>query len=284
MTEDSFAIIVNKSHHVGDNRFVYRFGRNVDFSEMSIALGSVCLFYSWRNITSAKVNNTFSIIHPNGALTNATLAVQIPDGGYEIADLNNYLRWYLIQNGYYLQNTASGEQVVYAELRVNSSTYSVEFVSYPLPTALPAGWTAGSAMGTLPTTTRAPQLVVPATNFRTLIGFAAGTYPAVQQTVLTTTASTSVPVISDVINVLLQADVISNPFSPNSFVIHSISPAGTPYAHLITDSPNQLSFMRCQDCLRDSIAFSFTDQNSLPLPMIDFDITIKCLLSFRNRA
>jgi hypothetical protein len=280
--EDTFAIIVNKSHHVGDNKFIYKFGRLVDFNEMSIALGSVSMFYSWRNITAEKTNNTFSIIHPNGATTNATLAITIPDGGYEVNDLNNYLRWYLISNGYYLQNTASGEQTVYAEFRINASTYSIEFVSYPLPTTLPTGWTAGSALGTLPTTTRAPQLVVPSTNFRTLIGFAAGTYPSSQQTTLSTTASTSVPVLSDVINVLLNADVISNPYAQNSFIIHAISPANTQYGHLITDSPNQLSYMKCQACMRDSIAFTFTDQNMLPLKMIDYDITIKILLSHRT--
>lgn len=280
MADDTFAIIVNKSHHTANNNFVYKFGRNVDFSKMSIALGSVSLFYSWRNITSAKNNNTFSIIHPNGATTNATLAITIADGGYEVADINNYLRWYLISNGYYLENTATGEQTVYAEFRTNASTYSIEFVSYPLPTTLPTGFTAGSALGTLPTTTRAPQLVVSATNFTTLIGFAAATYPSSQQTTLTTTASTTVPVLSDVINVLLTADVISNPFSNNSFIIHAISPANTQYGHLITDSPNQLSYMKCQACSRDSITFSFTDQNMLPLQMIDYDITIKVLLHF----
>lgn len=279
--DDQFAIIVNKSHHVGNNQFVYRFGRSVDFSKMSLALGSVSLFYSWRNITAAKGNNTFSIIHPNGATTNATLAITIPDGGYEISTLNEFLRWYLITNGYYIENTSSGEQTVYCEFRVNSSTYSIEFVSYPLPTALPTGFTAGSALGTLPSTTRAPQLTVPATSIRTILGFAAGNFPATQQTTLTTSSSTSTPQISDVINVLLNADVISNPYANNSFIIHAISPANTEYGHLITSEPNQLSFMKCQACNRDSISFTFTDQNMLPLEMIDFDITIKVLLAYR---
>lgn len=279
--DDQFAIIVNKSHHVGNNQFVYRFGRSVDFSKMSLALGSVSLFYSWRNITEAKGNNTFSIIHPNGATTNATLAITIPDGGYEISTLNEFLRWYLITNGYYIENTSSGEQTVYCEFRVNSSTYSIEFVSYPLPTALPTGFTAGSALGTLPSTTRAPQLTVPATSIRTILGFAAGNFPATQQTTLTTSSSTSTPQISDVINVLLNADVISNPYANNSFIIHAISPANTGYGHLITSEPNQLSFMKCQACNRDSISFTFTDQNMLPLEMIDFDITIKVLLAYR---
>jgi len=280
--DDQFAIIVNKSHHTYDNQFVYRFGRSVDFSKMSLALGSVSIFYTWRNITSLKNNNTFTLIHPNGAATNATLAITIPDGGYDISVLNEYLRWYLITNGYFIQNTSTGDQTVYAELRVNASTYQIEFVSYPLPTALPVGWTAGSALGALPATTRAPQLVIPASNIRTILGFEAGTFPAVQQIILTTTGSTSTPQISDVINVLLSADVISNPYANNSFVIHAISPANTGYGHLITSEPNQLSFMKCQACSRDSITFTFTDQNMIPLQMIDFDITIKVLLGYRS--
>lgn len=278
MTSTGFPLIINKSHHIGGGRYAYRFGRSVDFSDIDIALGSVSLYYSWRNVTAALANNTFTIVHPATLETNVTLNLTIPDGGYEVADLNNFLRWYLIQNGYYIQNDTTGNQIVYAEFRLNPSTYSIEFVSYPLPTSLPTGYTAGSAI-TFPSTTRAPQLTVSTAGFGTLIGFATGTFPSSQQTVLTTTASTLTPVLTNVLNVLVNLDCVDNPFSPTSTVIHALSSAGTPYGHLISDAPNTLSFIPCQHTSRQEIILQFTDQLGLPLQMIDYDVCVKLVLA-----
>jgi hypothetical protein len=155
-------------------------------------------------------------------------------------------------------------------------------VSYPLPTSITSDYTAGSALTTLPTTTRAPQLVVSSAGFSTLIGFPPATYPSTQQTTLTTSVSATTPVVSDVINVLVSLDVVSNPFSNNSFVIHAISPAGVSFGHIITDAPNELSFMKCQPCSRDSITLTFTDQNRLPLLMTDYDVVV--LLKLRKKT
>lgn len=279
MTSTGYPLIINKSHHVGGGKYVYKFGRSVDFSNVDIALGSVSLFYSWRNITTALNNNSFQIIHPATGITNTTLTITLADGGYEIADINNYLRWYLIQNGWYIQNNSTGDQVVYCEFRLNASTYSIEFVSYPLPTALPSGYTAGSAI-TFPSTTRAPQLTVLSTNnFGALIGYASGDFPSTQQTVLTTTNSTLTPVLSNVLNVLITLDAVDNPFTPQSTVIHALSSSGTAYGHLITSEPNNLSFIPCQQCSRSEIVLSFLDQNMLPLEMVDYDIVAKLILA-----
>jgi hypothetical protein len=122
MADETFSIVINKSNHVIDNRFTYRFGRNVDFSDMSIAMDKVSIIYTWMNITALKNNNTFGLIHPNGATTNATLSITIPDGGYEIETLNQYLRWYLIQNGYVITNNLTGDQTVSIQQRSRLSS------------------------------------------------------------------------------------------------------------------------------------------------------------------
>jgi len=273
----TYPIIINKSNHVGNSTFRYRFGNNVEMGNVSIALGSASVYYSWRNITAAKSNNQFSIIHPATLATNVTLNITVPDGGYEIADLNNYLRWYLITNGYYIQNTSTAEQTVYCELRVNASTYQIEFVSYPLPTSLPSGFTAGSAI-TFPSTTRAPQLSFTQPAFGTLIGYAIGTYPAAQATTLTTTGSSATPVVSDVNNVVITLNSAMNPFAPNSQVIHSFSTAGTRYGALIESNPNELSFVPQQQGYRNEITIQLCDQMLQPIAILDNDVTIKLLL------
>lgn len=278
----SYPLIITKNNLVAGstNTYRYNFSSNVDMGNIDIGLGSASIWFSWRNITAAKSNNQFSIIHPTTA-GNTTLNLTIPDGGYNISDINNYLRYYLVNNGYYIQNNSTQEQIVYAKFQVNPSTYTVEFVSYPMPTALPAGFTAGSAI-TFPLTTRAPQLIVNQVNFGTVIGFALGTFPAVQQTILTTTASSLVPVVSDITNVVLTLDSAMNPFAPNSKVIHSISPAGFAYASLIKSEPSEISWVPQQSGWRQSITIQLVNQNLIPIEQYDTDLTIKLLLRFRT--
>ncbi len=280
----SYPLIINKSNLVPGttNTYTYNFSSNVDMSNIDIGLGSASIWFSWRNITSLKQNNKFSIIHPTTGTSNTTLSFTIPDGGYEIADLNNFLRFSLISQGYYIQNNSTQEQVVYAKFQVNPSTYSVEFVSFPLPTSLPSGFTAGSAI-TFPSTTRAPQLVINQIGFGDVIGFQIGTFPATQQTILTTSASSKTPVVSDVTNVILTLDSAMNPFAPNSKVIHSISPAGVNYAQLIKSEPNEIAWIPQQSSWRNSITIQLCNQNLQPIEQYDTDLTIKLLLRMRDQ-
>lgn len=251
-------------------------------SNIDIGLGSASIWFSWRNITAAKTNNKFSIIHPTLAGT-TTLNLTVPDGGYNISDLNDYLRYYLITNGYYIQNNSTLEQVVYCKFQVNPSIYAVEFVSYPLPTALPSGYTAGNAI-TFPATAKGPQLVVAQPNFGTVIGFATGTFPAAQPTTITTTASTVTPVVSDVTNVVLTLDSANNPFAPNSKVIHSISPAGVNYAALIKSEPSEIAWVPQQSGWRQSITIQLVNQLLVPIVQYDTDVTIKLLMRYRDQS
>lgn len=280
----SYPLIINKSHLVAGttNTYRYDFSSNVDMSNIDIGLGSASIWFSWRNITEMKQNNRFSIIHPASGTSNTTLNLVIPDGGYEIEDLNNYLRFFLVSNGYFIQNNSTQEQVVYCKFQVNPSTYSVEFISYPLPTSLPAGFTAGSSI-TFPSTTRAPQLIVNQVGFGQVIGFPLGTFPATQQTILTTSSSSLVPVVSDVTNVILTLDSAMNPFAPNSKVIHSISPAGVKYGQLIKSEPSEIAWIPQQSGWRQSITLQLVNQQLEPVEQYDTDLTIKLLLRMRDQ-
>lgn len=265
-------LIINKLNWVDGSTYKYSFGNVVNLTDKSIAVEKIAINFTWPNITAAKQNNTFSIIHPTLAGT-TTLNITIPDGGYNISDLNNYLRWYLVNNGYYIENTSSLEQTVYCEFIINTATYQIDFVSYPLPTALPTGYTAGSAI-TFPATAKGPQLIVNANGFRDIIGFAAGTFPAVQPTVLTTVGSTVTPIVSDTNTVLLTVDSCFNKFSSfNSTVIYAFSPAGYQFGSLISSEAKTLSFVPQQGS-RSDITIRLTDQYMRPLEIKDNDVTI----------
>lgn len=273
----SYPIIINESNHVSGATYTYRFGRSVDFGEVEVALGSASLPYSWFNVSTQLNNRTFQIGHPTTGTGNVLLTVTLEEGGYEVADINSYLRWFLISNGYFIQNNTTGEQIVYAEFRVNASTYSVEFVAYPMPTSLPSGFTAGPSI-TFPSTTRTPQLVVSSNNFGRLIGFAPGTFPAVQPTALTTVRSSVTPVLTEVLNVLVHLDSASNPYSNDNRVIHAISPQGVAFGRLITSEPSELSFTPQQGGFRDQITIRLTDQFNRDLVLQDLGISVKLII------
>ncbi|KAI9995028.1 hypothetical protein PInf_011930 [Phytophthora infestans] len=153
----TYPIIINKSNFAGGSSFRYSF---------------------------VKANNSFSIIHPTSSGT-IPLNLTIPDGGYNVSDLNNYLFWYLVSQGYYISNNSTGEQTVYCKFVVNPSTYQVQFISYTVPTALPSGFTAGPQL-TFPSTSKGPQLSIASPAFGKVIGFATGTFPSSQPSTITT--------------------------------------------------------------------------------------------------
>ena len=282
MSFTTYPIIINKSHWVGGSTYKYSFGNSVDLTNKSIALEKATVWFSFPNITANNNNNKFSIIHPkNGGFD--TIAFTIPDGGYNISDINNYMRWYLINQGYYIQNNTTLEQTVYCALQVNPSTYQVQFVSYPMPTSLPSGFTAGSSI-TFPASAEGPQLVVPSGNFGTVIGFAPGTFPAAAPSTITTVSSTLIPVVSDIQNVVITLNSCFNKYNAtNSTVIHSFSIAGAAYASLITSEPKSLSFIPQQSGQRTEISIQLCDQYLRPLNLLDTDATIILQLRSDNQ-
>ena len=94
-------IVINSNNLVQDgnnNKLIYRFPNSVQFKDNYIAVSSVSMYYSWYNISAALNNNTFyytwynaaGIISVNG---NPYFTVTIPDGLYEITQLNSFLQF-----------------------------------------------------------------------------------------------------------------------------------------------------------------------------------------------
>ncbi len=109
-------IILNSSNVVlgtNNSTLTYNFPNSITFDNHEIAVHSINMYYSWCNISSALGNNTFSYVWYNGS-TPSTITIVIPDGLWEISDLNNFLQYQFIQNGDYLIN-ATGKNVYYAE-------------------------------------------------------------------------------------------------------------------------------------------------------------------------
>jgi hypothetical protein len=276
----SYPIIINQSNATSNNTYTYSFGSSVEMGDIEIALGDLSMYYSWQSINTYYNNNKFSIVFPAGA-GSTTYNLTIPNGTYSVDDLNNYLKYWFISQNLYITNNTTGDITVYAQFRENAPAYSVDLVVYPLPTATPAGFT--NAGITFPTVSRGPQFIINNSGFGDIIGFDTATYPATQQSVITTLTSTKIPQVSPVQSVIVTLDAAYNPYAPNSAVIHTFSSKGVQYGSLITSSPNELCWVPMQQGSRQDITLRFLDQSYRPLAIIDNNLTIKLMLRVRQQ-
>lgn len=216
-----------------NSSLTYVFPSSVSFSNHAIALVSAQMYYSWNNIGDQQylLNNTFSYTWKVAAVT-STINIVVPNGIYEISDLNNYLQFIMIQNGHYLINTA-GLNVYYAEFLVSANRYAININTFPVPTSLPATWTepvanvaAGyAAWPGYPTTTFNPSIVLPA-NINKIFGYTAN-YTTPQNDGVGTNLSffsSTAPTVQPNPSLFLSCSNIQNIYSNPSGIIYSITP------------------------------------------------------------
>ena len=186
----------------------------------------------------------------------------------------------MITNGNYLLN-ASGNYIYYLEFAANSTYYSIQFNSYAIPTALPAGWSNPASI-TFPATATTPQLIIENNAFQQVIGFAAGTYPAATQSTTYSVLSTSTPEITPTESVIVLCNLLNNKYSVPSTVLYSFSPAGTTFGAVIQSSPTFYSFIDVQDGNYVSFDITLVDQNFNALNIQDNNLVISLLIGRHN--
>jgi hypothetical protein len=273
----SFPIIINSTNYSTPNTYKVNLANTVDLNKYDVSVGSAYIYYSWYNINSNPLNNNkFTLTIPRNGGSD-TLNVTIPDGAYQIADLNNYLQYLLIQNGYYIYDSTSRVNTFYAAFVVSPTSYAVQFITTPLPTSLPAGFTSGGM--TFPASANQHyQLTVLANNqFDDIIGFNPGTYPTVPTNTGTQTKNSDyTPNVNPVSTVQMRLSCVYNPFSSNSQLIHVFNNKGVSIGSLIDASPIQLQYVPCNGSHKE-LTLSFYDQNGYVLNILDKNLVIKLI-------
>lgn len=277
----SFPIVISSANRNTANTFKVALSTTIDLSNYEVAVGQAFVYYSWFNISAKQNNNAFTLTIPRNGGSD-TLSVIIPDGAYQISDLNNYLQYRLIQGGYYLTNNSTGVNTYYSSFQVNPTNYKIQFNSTPLPTSLPAGFTSGGM--TFPASANQHyQMTVSSTNtFGDIIGFDAGTFPSVATNVgALSSESQKVPNVSPVSAVQMRLSCVYNPFSSNSQLLHVFTNQGSRIGEIIDASPNYEQFVSCTGYHRE-LTLSFYDQLGNPLDIFDSNLTVK--LVFRRKV
>jgi hypothetical protein len=237
------------------------------------------MFYSWYNISVALQNNIFQYTwSTDGTTISNTYDVVIPDGTYNISDINAFLQNEMINNGDYLID-ASGNYVYYLDMVVNAVEYGIQLNSFAVPTALPSGWTNPAGL-VFPTTSFTPQFIIPA-SFNKIIGYPANTTFPQTITNLTnqSTISSIAPEVQPNPTLFITCSGIQNPYTIPSSIIYSITPNAN-VGDQIVFTPPQLIFNKILEGTYDRLALQILGSNLQPIQILDPNMTIT--LEIRN--
>jgi hypothetical protein len=291
-------IVLNQSNLVQNgknNALVYNFPNSVQFPHHEIAVQQISMYYSWQNINTVPLgNNTFTVIW-NAVPTIYT----IPDGLYEIADINRFLQFSFIQQGKFLINPA-GQNVYYAEMLVNPTLYAVQLNTFPWPTG--AGWTlAGNTwtgdVGTAYEGWTSPSTVAdPVTgqsafigftgavfnpgfvignNFNKIVGF---TSPVPYTTPTNTGANFSAtsnvaPQVQPNSSAYLAISNINNPYASPSSILYSINP-NVGFGEQISITVPEFAYNRLLSGTYNELRVQILGIDYQPLTILDPNMTI----------
>ena len=324
-------IVVNESNVITtdglNNKLAYSFPNSVSFPSHEIAIQNISMYYSWQNVNSTTLaNNVFYYSWPvanqgvsgtNYPLTSpaqsgySMFQVVIPSGLYELADINSFLHFVMIQNGHYAIVTNTGSYVYFAEFIINSSAYSIQLNTYPVPTTAGTGatsltglgMTAGVALGTVAsgypnppgygtvTTYVNPSVSmfnnvntnIPTSNFYKLIGYDKSYYSPFNLSANFSALSTSSPQIQPNPILYIAISNIENKYANPNTIIGTIAPT-VAFGELITLTPPQFAFNRLLSGTYNGLRISLLGANYSPIAILDPNITITLVIRDTKEA
>ena len=299
-----FILVLNQNNIVqnGNNStLVYKFPNSIKLTDKYIAVSSINMFYSWFNITAALGNNIFYFQWDSAG---AVRTITIPDGLYEISQLNHYLQFWFIENGYYYIDS-NGTNVYMAEFILNVSRYAVQlntFYNYsagslPINLSLPASFPG------YPAQQQNPVITFPS-NFNAIVGYTAGfsSNPNILNAYVPPSPSTKsqnyvakstigtlsylsnlAPQVQPNSNVLFSISNINSPYSQPSSVIYSISPA-VAVGEQINDVPPNYCWVKLVDGTYSQLTLTLLGNNLQPLTIQDSNMTILLVIRDEKEA
>lgn len=269
------SVILNRTNIVpntNNTTLVYNFPTSVDLTGARIAISNISMYYSWDNININYSNNRFSYRWRDGATTN-TYSVVIPDGLYEVKDLNAYLQFVFIANKHYLVNSV-GQNVYYAEFVVNPNRYAVQINTYPVPLSLPSGWSNPATM-VFPDQSFNPEITLTA-NFNEILGYAAGfttdlRLGAAAQNM--SYLSSIAPQVQPNSTLLFALSGIDNKYATPNSIVYSLAP-NVAIGELINEKPAEFNWNKLMAGTYSQLRLQILSNTFQPITIRDPQMTI----------
>ena len=282
MPSEIFPIILNSTNVVpGDlNTYVYKFPRNsINLKNASICLHTINLYYSWSNVDVALYNNNkFQVFFPDST-GGTNYDVVLPDGNYEVSDINAYMQKVFIDNGLYHINNTTGQYRYYMELKINPITYSVDNVSANVPTSTPTGYSdppGGFAPGKgYPVAPEPTFINILSNNFGKLIGFTNGLHAD--------HSSDFTPQIAEVSSVFVRCSLVNNKFTNPPDIIYAFTAGGKKFGEMLSIENQNLIFSSVPDGMYSEVKITLTDQEYRKLNIKDTNLIIYLVLQIQDQ-
>ena len=281
--------MINSTNKVNANNYKVSLASNMNLTNYEVAVENLFIYNSWYTISAALNNNKFNLFYPYGTSVNqSVINITIPDGQYNISDLNNYLQLMMIAYNVYLIDN-NGNNVFYAEFYIQPGTYQVAYRTTQVPTSLPTNWKYGvnnttwglSPYTGLPSTTGNHfQLQTLSNNsFNDIIGFGTTFYPGnyYGNGYYTISLSSKVPNINPISSIQMRLNCVYNEFASDSRLVHCFTNNNALFGEMIDASPNSPTFIPCSNNSFKEIIVSFFDQNGNNLNILDSNLLIKLL-------
>jgi hypothetical protein len=294
-----FVLVLNQKNLIPDgqnNKLLYRFPNSVNLKDKYIAVSSVSLFYSWDNISALLLNNKITYTWTVGTTT-TPYTITIPDGLYEISEINAYCQFVLIANGHYWLGSGGTQNLYPFEIVVNPTRYAIQLNTFLVPILpLPVGITVPSNWGGYATQVYNSVVSFPA-KFNVVVGYPEtfSSNPNVNNTGTATFSnnsetknslgtfsylSNSAPQVQPNSNVLLSLSGINNPYSQPSSIIYSLNPS-VAVGQQITEKPPNFMWNKILDGTYSELLLRFLGTDLSPLVIKDPNMTI--LLTIRDK-
>jgi hypothetical protein len=257
----------------------------IRFENESVSLAELTIYNSFYNITSGSTNsrynnNTFQYIWIDGSVNNVVL----PDGAYEISDINAYLISVMTNNNHYLLNS-NGEYMYYLDMTVSTTQYVIILTAYALPSTLPSGWSLPSG-ATWSLSGNTPQFTIlpsSSNNFYKVIGFSSGTYPSTPQGNDYNVSSDLVPQVSPVSSIYLTLDIANNSCSIPSTFIYAFTTGDTKFGGAISIRVPSYLWVNLQDGAFKDVTISFINQDLQPIYIQDTNLVVILAVESNDR-
>jgi hypothetical protein len=282
--ERTYPIVLNSSNLVANGRndtFKYNFPSGATFKNAFVSIMQINMYNSIFNINGSLYNNnSFSIIFPT-ASTTYTLNVTLPNSYMAYSDINSYVQSLMIAQGLYLINGSTN--VYFWNIQANPTLYSAQINEFSVPTIVGTYTRPSSGVyslgGTgLPTTAYTPQTVIPNTNFTTLVGLNAGTYPSSQQTTTYSVSSTFTPQISPVQSLNVHCSLVNSKYTSPPDYLGNFNPNNVSFGLLCQYQPTNYQYLSIQNQTTGQVTIYFTDQNNNIVYINDPTTTISLLI------
>jgi len=280
----SFNLVLNSTNvsSVNNNIFTYRFinGGFKVLQDAEICISEFIIPYSWFNITQIYNNNSF-IFNDWFGISHEII---IPNGFYQVSDINSFFINYCLNNGFYLVSSG-GLNVVFNSFLSNATYYSNQILSYAVPTLAEfndpngnyVGWSLGADWVGFPTVATAPSIQILNNNFQSYLGFSAGVYGGGNTD--TSFLSNTTPNATNVNSLIVRCSLISNNVSMPSDVLDSFAINSTFGSNIIYE-PKFQKWVKIKAGTYNQLILTVVDQNFNTIYAQDPNVCITLLIKF----